>query len=364
MSCRRCKNRPGARGESGAALVIALLVFGICAALIVAMKGDFELFYQRGANYFLAEQSYAYLRGAEDLASLALVTDHDMDAARERTRDDLEEVWARGMPPFPVEDSGAVLRGIHPDPVENGKFVFLEDLQGRFNLNNLLADANSGGEGDGEGADEGTPGARFSGYQAQFIRLLQTFDEPVLSQQQAIVITESVMDWLDRDSVPRMYGAEDDYYYGRTPAHRAANQAFASVSELRAVANVTPEIYRQLARLVTVWPQDGGKLNIHTAPAQVLRSLNADEDLTPLDPGLAESLVSQRQDVPFEDMESFIAHPAFADKEIDQDLLGESSSWFLLSAVVEVADRSTRLYSVLHRSQRQVEVVARSTGEL
>ena len=52
------------RRQGGAALVVALLVFGLCAAVIVAMKLEFTRFYQRSVNVFLGEQSQAYLRGA------------------------------------------------------------------------------------------------------------------------------------------------------------------------------------------------------------------------------------------------------------------------------------------------------------
>ena len=60
--------------QRGAALVVAMLVFAMCTALIVAMKSDFTRLYQRSANIFLAEQAYAYLRGAEELASIAPVS--------------------------------------------------------------------------------------------------------------------------------------------------------------------------------------------------------------------------------------------------------------------------------------------------
>jgi general secretion pathway protein K len=349
MSCHRSERPPFAGRQRGAALVLALLVFGICAALMVAMRADFELFYQRGANSFLAEQSYAYLRGAEELAAIALVADFEADSAREPPRDDLGEIWAQPPRPYPLDDGG-VLQGQ------------LEDLQGRFNLNNL---AGSAEQGEGEAGSGGLM-PRFTPYQMQFIRLLQSFEEPRLSQQEAMVVTESIRDWLDSDTQPRPYGAEDDYYFGQTPAYRAANRPFTSVTELRAIANVTPALYRALAPWVTVWPREGGTLNIHTAPAQVLRSLNADDEFAPLDPGEAQALVSLRQEAPFVDLSDFLSQPAFAGGEVTdlRSVLGERSSWFLLSARVEVADRSARLYSVLHRNQRDVQAVARSSGEL
>ncbi len=58
--------------------------------------------------------------------------------------------------------------------------------------------------------------------------------------------------------IQSMEGAEDEYYAAQTPAYRAANRPMSSVSELRAVAHMTPEIYRALLPWVTVWPQEPG----------------------------------------------------------------------------------------------------------
>jgi general secretion pathway protein K len=255
--------------QKGAALVVAMLVFALCTALIVAMKGDFTRLYQRSANTFLAEQAYAYLRGAEELATIALLVDYDLDGEQETPRDDLGEVWAQPATPYAL-DEGGWLQGS------------LQDLQGRFNLNALTG----GAEGE----------RRFTPAQVQFIRLLQALEDPRVSEQEARMITASVADWLDRDETPGPDGVEDDYYFSRNPAHRTANRPMASVSELRAVAYITPEIYAALRPYITVWPQSPSTLNIHTAPALVLRSINGDKDFSPLSDSDAESLVSYRED--------------------------------------------------------------------
>jgi general secretion pathway protein K len=345
MRSRRC--RPAGRGrQGGAALVVALLVFALCTALIVAMEGESARVYRRNANIFLAEQADAYLRGAEQLASLALIVDYDQDKNRERPRDDLQEIWAQPPSPYPLEEGGW-LQGS------------LEDLQGRFNLNALAAQS---------GQDDPVGEPRFTAAQAQFIRLLQALGEPAVSQQEAIAITRAIGDWLDPDSNVSPEGAEDDYYFGQTPAYRAANRPMASVSELRAVAHMTPEIYQALQPWVTVWPETPEGLNIHTAPAMVLRSINADNDLSPLSEGDGAALVDYRESSGFADLEDFLANPVFADKveqmEKAKTLLGESSGYFLLRAQVEVADRNMRLYSVLERRNRQVMALVRASGSL
>lgn len=354
MRCHRCSSRTGSvarHRQKGAALIVAMLVFALATALVVAMKSEFDRFFQRSVNLLFDEQAQAYLRGAEDLSAMVLIMDYDEDKSEGVTRDDMQEIWwvdPEDPPaPFPLDDIGWMTGA-------------LEDLQGRFNLNALAKRA----------PDADKPGATTvrTVEQEQFIRLLQALGEPAVSQQEAIAITESVSDWLDPDTNPSANGAEDDYYYGRTPSYRTANRAMTSVSELRAVANVTPEIYQALLPWVTVWPQTPGKLNIHTAPAMVLRSINAPGDLSPLSVSEGDSLAEYRKETGFKDKNDFLANPVFAGKAENMSnikaLLGESSSYFLLRAEAEVAGRNVHLYSVLHRHNRQIDSLIRASGSL
>jgi general secretion pathway protein K len=332
--------------QRGAALIVAMLVFALATALVVAMKGEFDRFFQRSVNILFDEQAQAYLRGAEDLAAMVLVMDYDEDKAEGLQRDDLLELWAQQAPDYPLDNVGW-MRGA------------LEDLQGRFNLNALAERAKP--------AQPGGP-VPFTAAQEQFIRLLQALEEPEVSQQEAIVITESISDWLDLDSNPSADGAEDDYYYGLTPAYRAANRPMVSVSELRAVAYMTPEIYQALLPWVTVWGPIPAQLNIHTAPAMVLRSINADKDRSPLSAAEGQTLAEYREEVGFKDLNDFLANPVFEGRREKmagvRALLGQNTEYFLLDATAEVADRNMRLYSVLYRHNRQIETLVRASGSL
>ena len=341
MRCRRSDRQR----QSGAALVVAMLVFAVCAALVVAMRGEFQRFYQRNANLLQAEQAHAYLRGAEDLAAMVLLQDRDQDKNSDRPRDDLTEIWAipaDQRPPYSFEQGWMI-----------GE---LEDLQGRFNLNLLTH-----GEPDDTGSSKPTP------HQKQFIRLLQALPDLQLSEYEARLVTRAIGDWLDADRQPHPDGAEDDFYGARSPAHRTANRPMASVSELRAVANVTPELYLALLPWITVLPETADRLNIHTAPAMLLRSINGNDSLLPLDETEAQSLVQYREESGFTDIDDFLSQPAFQDKgdmnEI-RPLLGERSDYFLMSAEARLADRNMRLYSVLERKNRQVTSLARASGSL
>ncbi|MEP5569356.1 MAG: type II secretion system minor pseudopilin GspK [Halioglobus sp.] len=327
--------------QQGAALVMALLIFALSAALIVAMKSDFERVYQRGSNVFIAEQSRAYLRGAEGLATLALLADYDADKKAEQPSDRLDEIWAREEVPYPLDEGGWL----------SGK---LEDIQGRFNINHLA-----------DRVEDGQATSRLTAAQAQFVRLLLAVTDEQMAETEAIAITQSIGDWLDTDAQPRLQGAEDDYYAGQTPPYRASNRAMLSVTELRAVKGITAELFQLLEPWVTVWPQQPGAINIHTAPPMVLRSIGPDDSLRPLSESDGLALATYRCQSGFVDLEDFLNQPALADSKDSmtqmRTLLGEQSEYFQLRARVEVAGRNQRLYSVLKRTNRQVSVLSRTT---
>jgi general secretion pathway protein K len=100
----------------------------------------------------------------------------------------------------------------------------------------------------------------------------------------------------------------------------------------------------------------------------VLRSINADDDLSPLSADEGQALVELRETTGFADLEDFLNSPVFTGKQEQMSgvktLLGQASSYFLLDAEVEVAGRNMHLYSVLERSGRSVSALARASGSL
>ena len=373
MSYLRSKS---SRAERGAALVVAMLVFALVAALMVGLQRDFTLTLQRGTHQLFSEQAWAYLIGAEELAALALQADSRADARAEVSADHLGEVWAQPPAPYPL-DAGGWMSGR------------IEDLQGRLNLN-LLADSEPGGSttSDTNGAGDAEDVAeelaadnppqqtataspddsvkRWNATQKMLIRLLQALGEASLPLKEAMALTDAVTDFIDRDAERRLNGAEEgDYHYADYP-YLPANRALASVSELRAVRGMSEPVYRALAPLVTVWPEASGRLNILTCPIPVLRSLNGDDQLSPLDEIEAQRLDELRREGEIGTVADLLADPAFEGQSMGQlePLRDIRSDWFLLDARVELVERERHLSSVLHRVPDRTVTVFRSEGEL
>lgn len=327
--------------NQGVALVVALLVVAMVALLATALSSDFLLMFRRVENQLYSEQAYAYLLGAEELARAALLQDLQADA--DKRNDNLEEPWAQPQK-FPTDYGWITGR--------------VEDLQGRFNLNSV------------SGSAGGAPG-QYSVSQNQLIRLLQSLElETPLALDQAQALTEALTDWIDEgDEVSGLGGAESQYYAETEPMQRSANRKLVSPSELMLLKGMTPDIYRALAPLVTVWPRNGSALNINTAPPQVLRSLGGPQDMQPLGDSEIDYLLQARESPKyFVDM-SVLKNGVLADRKIEQGSVGlaVASDYFLLNTTTEFQGHRYSLHSILHRvadtKPRRVEVIARTFGE-
>jgi general secretion pathway protein K len=97
---------------------------------------------------------------------------------------------------------------------------------------------------------------------SEFASLMRVVGVPAAPAQG---IAESAADWADADSVPSPNGAEDGGYASGATAYRPANTFFAEVSELRAVAGMSPEIYRRVRPFLCALPvADLSPINVNT----------------------------------------------------------------------------------------------------
>jgi len=330
--------------QRGAALVVALLVVAMVVILGTTLSSDFLLMFRRIENQLYSEQAYAYLLGAESLARAALLQDLQKDG--DKHNDNLAEPWAQEQT-FPT-DYGWIAGHI-------------EDAQSRFNINTLAGKAT------------GTqPTGDYTVPQQHFIRLLLSLKlEQPLESDQAQALTEAIADWLDADDeVNGLGGAESQYYAQADPPGRPANRTLVSPSELMLVKGMTPEIYRALAPLISVWPAPADNaavtttLNINTASPDVLRCLGVAKDLQPLSDSELEVLVQYRDDHKYIDKAADIA-TLIPNKNIDVTQLRVNSDYFLLNAETEFQGHRYGLHSLLHRDidKRLVRVEERTFGE-
>jgi general secretion pathway protein K len=301
----------------GVALLTVLLVVALATITAVAMASRQQLDIRRTENTLYQGQALMYLYGVETWSQQFLADDR-----RDNEIDHNGEDWATRLPPLPVE--GGQVQG------------FLEDLQGRFNLNTL----NQSGDA-GKLARE------------RFERLLRQLD---LNTE----MISTIQDWLDADIEAHFpAGAEDDYYLGLDPAYRTANQNMLSPSELLLLKDLNKEIYDKLRPFVTTLPANTA-ININTASVEVLLSLADD-----LSKSEIESLVKKREDKAYKSVEDFLAEDIFAGKNIPLEGLSVNSDYFLLHAQADIGHVQQTLISIFVRDKDgRIQTILRSEKEL
>lgn len=301
-----------AKKYRGVALITAILVTALAGSVAANLAWDNALDVRRTMVQLHRDQAIQVALGAENWVANIL-----RDDLSETQTDHLGEVWAQDLPPFPID--GGELYGR------------IEDLQGRFNVNNLV---DQDGEIDPEALE-------------QFQRLLVAIGlDPRFAGLAA--------DWIDSDRDPSFPdGAEDSIYTGITPGYRSANQALTNATELAALEGMQKDMFDVLAPYIVALP---GRtvLNVNTAPGPVLQSL--DESMSPAD---AERLISEREGEGFVDIVNTFS--AFSDVDVSQ--LGENSDYFQLMVVVRIDTVRITYYSVLQRDPNGgVVPILRSLG--
>lgn len=226
--------------QRGAALVTTLLIVALITITVTTMTTRQQLSIQRALNRQVQTQLHNLASAGEQFAMAVLARDR-----REGDRnnsDSTQDFWAESLPPVPVD--GATVEGC------------VVDLQGKFNLNNLVNE---------EGSTE----------QIEVEALKRLLTALSIDSLKA----EAIVDWIDPNiDATGAEGAEDDFYTGQTPSYRAANGPMASPTELllvkgfRVIDEGGLDDYDTLLPHISTLPY-GTSINVNTASSVVLASL-------------------------------------------------------------------------------------------
>ena len=318
---RRPIGRPIAsrRKQRGVALIIALILVALATILATKLSFDGWLERRRTIGVLAAEQALQFGMGAEALAADVLTQSTGTTQNQQVT---LAQPWAQPTQLLPITPEN------NPEGEPIGTLQgALEDMQGRFNLNNL-------GRVTADGKQDPQP-------VQQFERLLVSVG---LEPKWAGI----ARDWItatDQPSSPD--GAKDAIYTSQTPPYRTGEWPMTSASELMNLPGFGADRYRKIAPFVTALPLANSKINICTAPAVVLESLA--DGLSGEYSGNPEVLVSGRKTGCFPEPAAFnnILGKSAATA---QPFFGTSSSYYQLTTRVTLGTTEFTLYSLLKQT--------------
>jgi general secretion pathway protein K len=290
------------RKSRGVALITAMLISALAAIVAYNLAWDNALDVRRTMVLLNHDQAVQVALGAESWVIGILHQDLE-----DSQTDHLTEIWASELPGLPI-DGGEV-------------FGHVEDLQGRFNINNLIDET---GEVDLESLE-------------QFRRLLMALE---LDPRFAGIAA----DWLDANlDAAFPDGAEDAIYTGMTPPYRSANQTLTSISELAALEGMDKPTFDILAPHITALPGRTA-INANTATPAVLQSLAEDMSISAV-----EALLSEREEGGFSDIST--AFSSLVDPDV-LNSLDEATNYFQLRVIVRIDTVRVTMYSTLLRGPR------------
>jgi general secretion pathway protein K len=325
--------------------MIALILVAL--ATILASKLTFDGFLERrrAIGVLAAEQAVEFGYGAEALAADALLA----DSQNSNSQTTLAGPWAQPTQPMPITPQD------NPEGEPIGTIQGqIEDMQGRFNLNNLGRYIQSAAPA-GNGAATAPPIQDPQPLQ-QFQRLLESVG---LEPKWAAI----ARDWIDDNDTPGPEGAEDQVYTSQTPPYRTGNYPMMSPAELMNMPGFGADRYRKIAPYVTALPSATVSVNICTAPAVVLESLS--DNLQGEWSRSPEVLDQERKNGCFPDASTFtkiLGAKAVAGMK-GLSPWGTKSNYFRLTTRVTLGTTEFTLYSLLMRGQGgKVTPLLRSFG--
>ncbi len=106
--------------------------------------------------------------------------------------------------------------------------------------------------------------------------LIGLFASLGMSEEDATMLTERVVDWRDNDNVAGLNGAEDEDYEAEGYKYGAKDALFDTVPELQQVMGIDYEMYRRLEPAITVY-SGSRDINIAFAPPEALVALDGVE---------------------------------------------------------------------------------------
>jgi len=274
--------------ERGTALVLTLLIIITLAGLTLGFSGESGVELTLAGYTKDSARAYQLARSGINIALELLARDEDFEM------DTFNEDWRKfGSIPLAegIAEEGVTFYGGMVD--ENSK----------ININLLR---NSQGE-----IDEKR--------EAQMQRLFRALG---VKEERL----NSVLDWLDADDIERQDGAEGYFYQNLGEPYECANGPFLTVGQvfmvrgMRELERFGEKKSKRLMDYLTIYSD--GKININTAPKEVLESLGES-----MDSALAEAIVEYRKEESFESIDDLRKVPG-----VDDEVLGEISEWITVKS--------------------------------
>lgn len=283
-------------GERGMALLLTLLVTVILSVVVLEFNYLMRVHATLSSNMVDDLRAEAAAVAGVETAMAALINDMVADSETGIASDTLEEDWSEEIE-FDIQSSKAK--------------ASVSDEMSKLNLNRLIKRPVT--DLDMESTDL---------RMVESVRLL--FESLELDPN----LVDVIVDWLDENDEEEPFGAERSYYEGLNPPAGCKNGPIDSLEELLRMEGFGKAILygdeetRGLAEFVTICGDENGRVNINTAPEEVIAAVTNSESV-------ASMIIGMREDDPFESAEDMATR--LPDLDLSEKFTTQSS-FFLVSS--------------------------------
>ena len=348
------------QSREGSALVLVLWVVGMLAMLVASFAFEAQI-EARLTTYYRNRLRAEYLvRSGVEVASLLLEKSRGMTPGQQKSPDDAEDRWFDAAKALAdgvevsvdeqLESGGTLHLSITPEPA-------------RININTLLAKMQSEGEG--------------SLWWDLWLGVLEVGGIP---EEMWDELTDSLLDWYDKDDSARADGAEGaDYYEELDPPYKARDGNLDTIGELLLVKGFDRSILSGgtielgsfdddviqisgIGDLLTTYGD--GKINVLVAPRRVLQALPT-ADLG-MEAEIANRILDEKQDL-FEaseesgglsqaDLQAFEAEVRRLNPRLTSAIISTQSNVYRLTMTGEVNGVKRQVWCIVQRGDRSSPV--------
>ena len=304
--------------ERGVALLIAILLVALGTLIATSLAYDDAMTTRRTIAEFDYDQALLITEGTEAFAAYGLQQTLRNDSAATYPA----QAWGQPLGPIEVAP-GVTLEGS------------LEDLQGRFNLNDLVQ------------AGDVTPNLTAVAAFQQLLKIVGL--QPVWA--------EDMVNWIDRNPSP-VYpnGASDTAYLEMDPPYHTPNLPITSASELLALPGFGRARFEKIAAYVTALPV-GTPLNVCSASPYVLDAFLGHQEYSADPRQFARDRAAAGGCFPtLKEFQTAYTNTGSSGSPLNTGQLAnflrnfsEQSSWFRLSTYVRSGSTEFAFYSLLYR---------------
>ncbi len=333
------------RDDGGIALVLALLFVVLLTVIVVEfayeIQVDATLIERHTSNteaYMAAKSSIALSMSI--LAADLMFGEEEAEFESTDVYDSLDEPWADSAPLLSLNEAMISVQ--------------IDDEYGKINLNALVY-KDGGGE-------------------KEFGRLVEALTVLFELREVEVPPIDVILDWLDADDEARPEGAENDYYQQLQVPFECKNGPMDSIEELLLLPGITLEVFfgddeaefeqLPLNELLTVHGHPEGRVNVNTAPFEVLQAMLTADGRDPAPSQKADEILQRLDEVgPYRSIEELrseailqeLPPPRPRDKDEDKnqlpppDLFDVASEVFRIQGDGQSSDAQVRIEAYVWR---------------